>query len=204
MDSVIRLTRGFCHFLNRDAPSLAELPPLDQLGQLKNLSVNNVDRQWHFAERDDCRGEVVECEEASIKLLVPDEQLAEPVEPATTDLDHPAARLLRRVAPLGISFFATTDNMRDVAVGLDDLQRAPAAISGVSAQMLAATNARRLALDDDGLQHGVELCDVMLVRPCHDERQRDATPVHQQMPLAPLFFADPSGWGRRTLAPAAL
>ena len=94
--------------------------------------------------------------------------------------------------------------MRDVAVRLDDLQCMPTSISGVSAQVLAATHARRLALDHDGLQHGVELRDVMLIGPGHDERQRDATSVHQQMTLAPLFFPDPSGWGRRTLAPAAL
>jgi len=32
----------------------------------------------------------------------------------------------------------------------------------------------------------------------HDDRQRDATPVHQQVALAALFFPDPSGWARRS------
>ena len=36
----------------------------------------------------------------------------------------------------------------------------------------------------------------------HDDRQRDATPVHQQVPLAPIFFPDPSGWARRFVAPS--
>ena len=146
---------------------------------------------------------MVEGDEAAMELLVSHEQLAKTVEPTVADLDHPTARFLRRIAPLGISLFATTDDMRDVAVRLDDLQCTPASIAGVGAQVLAATDARRLALDHDGLQHCVELRDVMLVRSGHDERQRDATAVHQQVTLAPLFFPDPSGWDRQTLAQAA-
>ncbi len=78
--------------------------------------------------------------------------------------------------------------MRDVAVRLDDFQGATASMAGVGAQMLAATNARRLALDHDGLQHCAELRNVMPIRPGHDERQWDATPVHQQMTLGSPFF----------------
>jgi hypothetical protein len=37
---------------------------------LKRLSVNYVDRQSHAAERDDRRGNVVECEEAALEFLV--------------------------------------------------------------------------------------------------------------------------------------
>jgi hypothetical protein len=35
------------------------------------------------------------------------------------------------------------------------------------------------------------LRNIMPVGPGHDERQRDATTVHQQMALAPIFFPDP-------------
>ncbi len=76
---------------------------------------------------------MVEREEAAIEFLVSHEQLAEAVEPAMADLDDPAARLPRGVAPLGISFFAATDNMSNVAVLLDDLQGATASIAGVGA-----------------------------------------------------------------------
>jgi hypothetical protein len=105
------------------------------------------------------------------------------------DLDHPAPRLFRRIAPLGIGLRVASDDMRDVAVRLDDLQCTPASISGVCAQVFAAPCAWGLALDHDGPQHGVELRDVMLIGSCHDERQRDATAVHQQVSLAPLFFS---------------
>ena len=53
------------------------------------------------------------------------------------------------------------------------------------------------------VKHRVELRDVMPVGSCHDERQRDTTAVHQQVPLAPPFFLDPSGYARQLLAPRA-
>ena len=35
----------------------------------------------------------------------------------------------------------------------------------------------------------------------HDKRQRDATTVHQQMALAPIFSPGPLDWGQRAIAP---
>ena len=35
----------------------------------------------------------------------------------------------------------------------------------------------------------------------HDERQRDATTVHQQMALAPIFSPGPLDWVQRSIAP---
>ena len=85
----------------------------------------------------------------------------------------------------------------------DDLQRPSASISSIGTQVLAAPGVRGLALDHDGLQHLLELCDVMLIGPGHDERQRDATAVHQQVALAPFFFPDRSGWAPPPVAPRA-
>jgi hypothetical protein len=39
-------------------------------GVLRNLSVNNIYAQQHLAERDDGSGQVVECEEATLELLL--------------------------------------------------------------------------------------------------------------------------------------
>jgi len=86
---------------------------------------------------------------------------------------------------------------------LDDLQRRPTSVTSIGAQVLAAPHAWRLALDHDGLQHGIELRVVMLIGLGHDERQGDATPVHQQVALAAFFFPDLSGWARHLLAPSA-
>ena len=86
---------------------------------------------------------------------------------------------------------------------LDDLQCAPASVPSVGAQVLAAPGDWGLALDHDGLQHLIELRDVMLIGPGHDERQRDATAVHQQVSLAAFFFPDRSGCAPPPLAPKA-
>ena len=77
----------------------------------------------------------------------------------------------------------------------DDLHRPSASISSIGTQVLPAPGVRCLALDHDGLQHLVELGDVMLIGPGHDERQRDATAVHQQVALAPFFFPRSVGLG---------
>ena len=147
---------------------------------------------------------VVERDEAALKLLVSDKQLAEAVEPAVADLDNPASRPLRRVSPLGLGLRASAHDVRDIAMRFDDLQCAPASVAVAGAKVLAASSAWRLSLDHDRAKHRIELGDVMSIRPGHDERQRDATTVHQQVSLASLFFPDPSGSVRRPLAPWAL
>ena len=98
---------------------------------LKNLSVNNVYAERHFSERNDRCGDVraqaggrtTAQARATLRwsFSYRTSSLRKRLKPTVEDLDHPAARLLRRVALLGISFLATTDDMRDVAVRLDDL-----------------------------------------------------------------------------------
>ena len=171
--------------------------------ELKSLSVNNIDLQGYFTERDDRSGEVVERNEAAFELLVSNQQLAKPIEPTVANLDHPAPRLFGRVPLLGIGFIAPTHDVGDVAVRLDDQQGRSPTVAGIGTQVLAASLAGWLALDHDGLQHRIELRDVMLIGPCHDDRQRDATTVHQQVALAPIFSPCPSGLARPPLAPVA-
>ncbi len=170
-------------------------------GASKNLSVNYVYLERHFAERNDGGSYVVQGDEAAFEFLVSHQQLAESIEPAVADLDHPAPSLLGRIAPLGGGLLAAINNVRNVAVRIDDLQSRPTTVSGIGAQVLAAPRGRRLALDHDGTEHLVELRDIVLIGPGHDERQRDATAVHQQVTLAPLFFPDRSGFARPPLAP---
>ena len=144
---------------------------------------------------------MVECEETALEFLIAHQQLAKPVEPAMADLHNPASGFLAGMPLLCRLLLRATDHMRNVAVVLDDLQRRLATISGVQAQMLGATLSRRLALDHDGGQDGVELRHIMPVRSGHDERQGDATAVDQQVTLAAIFFPDRSGWLRPALAP---
>ena len=56
---------------------------------------------------------------------------------------------------------------------------------------------------DAGIEDGFELSDVIAICSGHDQRQRDATPVHQQMSLGSFFFPDLLGWGRQLRSPSA-
>lgn len=169
--------------------------------QTKNLSVNNIYLQIHFAERDDASREMIEREEAAIEFLIAHQQLAKAVEPTMTDLNNPTSGFLSGMPLLGLVLLGATGHMRNVAVALNDIQRRLAAISGVKAQMFGAALRWYLALDHDGGQDGVELRNIMPVRSGHDERQGDATAVDQQMTLAPIFFPDQSGSARPALVP---
>ena len=86
---------------------------------------------------------------------------------------------------------------------LSRLPRGGARITFLSAQIL-----RRRRIDRRSPNHafGQGLRDQRHVRgfrAAHDERQRDATPVHQDTALAPIFFPDQWDSAPRTLAPAA-
>ncbi len=144
---------------------------------------------------------MVECEETALKLFVPHEQFAEAVEPAMANLDHPAPSLLLWGASFGIRLLTSVDDARNIAMAQDDFHRRLSSIARVGAQMLVAPVWRRLALDHNGLKHCIDLGDVVLIGSGHDERQRDATSVHQEVSLAPFFFPDLSDCGRPLLVP---
>ena len=115
--------------------------------------------------------------------------------------NHPAPRLLGGSSPLALHLLATIDNVWDVAMRVDGFGAGATEVSRVSTQMLAAPNGWWAPRDDDGIEDRYEHRDVIHVGCGHDERQRDATTVHQQVTLAPLFFPDRSGWARPLLAP---
>lgn len=157
----------------------------------KSLSVNYVDLQGHLAQHDDRSCDVVERHEAALELLASYQQLAKAIEPAVADRDYPASRLAVWITPLGLGLLAAVNDVRNVAMRFDDLQRAPTSVAGIGAQVLAVPHAGCLALVEHGrLEHGIELRDIMRIGPGHDERQRDAAGVHQQVAFAPLFFPD--------------
>lgn len=144
---------------------------------------------------------MVKREETALKFLVPHEQLAKSVEPTVAHLDHPSSRLLLRIAPFDVRLLAAVNHVRNVAMVQDDLHGRFASVASVGTQVFVASLWRCLALDHDGLKHGIDLGNVVLIGPGHDDRQRDTTPVHQQMSLASLFFPDPSDFGRPLLVP---
>ena len=158
---------------------------LSELGQ-RNVDLGKVPRAG-TTKGDDGGGKVVEGDEAALEFLVAHEQLAEAVEPAMADVDDPASCLLGRIAPLDVGFGTSTNDVRDVAVALDGAKVLGSTVARVGAQMFVSPIWRILAPDDDGCEHVVKPHAVMDVGPCHDERQRDATGVHQQVALASFF-----------------
>lgn len=140
---------------------------------------------------------------ASIQLLVANQQFTEAVEPTVANLHDPAASRVLRIAALGRRLLLATHHMRDVAMALHRLCVLCACVCGIGAQMLAATPRRVGPLDHDGIENQLETFAVMHVGSGHDERQRDATPVHQQVALASFFSPDPLGWDRYLLVPSA-
>ena len=144
---------------------------------------------------------MIERKVAALELLVAHEQFAETVEPAMANLNNPALGLLIRVSSLDFGLLSATDDMRDVAVALDGSQMLRATVSRIGAQMFVSSLWRVLAFDDDSVEHLIKPLAVVDVGPADDERQRDATTVHQQMALAPIFSPDPSDFGRPLLVP---
>src|SRR5690554_1857969 len=59
-------------------------------------------------------------------------------------------------------------------------------------------------LEDYAIKNGFKLAHIMPVRSGYDDGQRDATTVHQDMTLAPVFFPDPSGSSLRFQEPLEL
>lgn len=87
---------------------------------------------------------------------------------------------------------------------LDNFKRRCAGVARVCTQVLVSSQRWIGSLDNDGIEHGFQLGDVMPVCSGHDERQRDATSVHQQMAFAPIFFPDRWDWVQRFPVPVAL
>lgn len=125
------------------------------------------------------------------KLLIPDKQLPEPVEPGVRCLNNPPP-VLRRApsSPL------LPDDSRCIASGANLLTNRFSIISLIRIQKPLSFVRKG---NDHGIKHGTELADVMSVRSGNDQRQRDATCVHQEMALGPFFSPDPWDSGQSPL-----
>ena len=145
----------------------------------KSLSLNSID----FPKGDDSCGKVQECHVGQGALLEPHEQLAEPVHPRVRRLHHPPVCLFP--ALLGLPLLAPGTHVGNVAALGDDPERLGAGVPGVRAEVLLYASR---GTDDATVQDRRQLGHVMTVRPGDGYRQRDPTPVHEDVPLRPPFF----------------
>ena len=140
-----------------------------QLG-IKNLSVNNINLQRHFAERDDGGGQMIQADEAAFQLFIAHQQLAEAVQPTVRNLYNPAPRFLAGNALQILLLLMAAFDVRDVTVQLNQLRRGLPGISSIRAQVLRAALGWQFPLDHNLLQHGSELGYIMPIGSGHDER----------------------------------
>lgn len=118
--------------------------------------------------------------------------------------NNPALGFFCGVAFEFAGLLPTPFDMRDVAMPINDLPCWFSGVTSVGTQVFVSPLGRLDSLDHDAIKYGLQLRDVMPVGSCHDERQRDATTVHQQMTFAAIFFPDPLGWGQRLTEPMVL
>lgn len=88
-------------------------------------------------------------------------------------------------------FLSAALDVGNVAMLFNDRKSWPAGIAGIRTQVLAASLRRRGTLHHDGIKDCGNLADIMSICSGHDDRERDATTVHEQMALAPIFSTDP-------------
>jgi hypothetical protein len=119
------------------------------------------------------------------ELFISDQKLAKSVEPGVRRLHDPAS-VLRRASS---SALLSCDPWR-VASDAYLLTNGLAIVSLIRIQELLRSLGKG---NDDGIEHGHQLTDVMSMCSGNDQRQRDATGVHQYMPFAALFFPGLSG-----------
>ncbi len=144
---------------------------------------------------------MVEREEAAFEFLVAHQQFAKAIEPTMTDLDDPTPGLFLRLTPLELNLRASIGHVRDVSMRLDDGARRLAAVADIGAQVPAAPMRGGRTFEPDRSHYRFQPRNVIHVGCGHDERQRDATAVDQQVSLAATFPPDRSGWARPLPAP---
>jgi hypothetical protein len=132
---------------------------------------------------------------AVIQFLIPHQELAKSVEPGVGGFHHPAS-ILGGTPSLPL---LPADPRAIPMSGEDDLGRF-ALIAPIAIQERVLLGQE----ENQTTQHCLQLAHVMSVGSGDDQRQRDATPVDQQMALAPIFFPGPSGWDPRPLLPGGL
>ena len=159
--------------------------------------------QFDFSERHDRCSQVVECQEAAIKFLIPHQEFSESVEPTVRDLDNPASGFFLRVPFEFAGLLPSAVDMRNIAVFFYDLQSRCAGVARVGTQMFVSSQRWIGSLDFDAIEHDFNLRNIMPVCSGHDEGQRDATTVHQQVAFAPIFSPDPLGWVQHSIEPVA-
>jgi hypothetical protein len=120
-----------------------------------------------------------------------------------TPFDHPSSQPSRRQRDTCCRLPALEQGRRIALLHSGVPGRFPR-VPFVAAEVLGGVIPRITPVQDASRQGRGPQRDIRRLRAAHDEGQRDATPVHQHVARAPIFFPDPGDWGPQPLAPTAL
>lgn len=153
----------------------------------ESLSVN----RYSLSPADKGSSERQQRPVAAFGLFEADQQFAEPIEPGVCSFNHPSARLVAWVLLFLVPFLTTGLHVQLVAVDAAGRKSRETDIGGIGAESLDLPAAGIRPGIDDSLQRRAQQNAVMLVGSAGDERQRDATRVHQEAAFASIFSPDP-------------
>ena len=118
-------------------------------------------------------------------------------------LYDPSSRLELWIAFYFCSLFVSRANVRNISPRGHDI--AFACICCIKTEVFDHASAARLRLSHNlGGEKRVNFLAVMDVGSGHDDRQRDATPVDENVALGTFFSPCPLGWALRIRVPAVL
>jgi len=146
-----------------------------------------------------------QCQIARGCFLEPHQNLPEAVEPRVGRCHHPSPRLVSRDLFLVVPFLSPGNDVRDIPAGHHGGLCRDTEGSLVRTQVLGGVSRPRCrTIPETRVQDRFPPGHVMSIGSGHDERERDATGVHQEMPLASFFSPDPWGCSRQLLVPVGL
>ena len=136
-------------------------------------------------------------------FLKPDQKLPKPVEPRVSHFDNPSPGFVPRDFFQGLLFNSPGNTMGKIPTGQDRQSGRMSQVPLVGKKILFPSAVFRRS-HHLAIQHDLNLGHIVSIGSGHDERERDATGVHQKMALAPFFFPDPSDSFRRPPEPEVL
>lgn len=146
--------------------------------QKEDLSVNNLDAELKFSEHDHGGGKVVQCNEATVKLFIPDKQLAKSVEPVTGYVDDPTTYSCARPLFQPRGSLRSPYQMSDIALVSDRCLRYLFCVNWIGTKMVTVSKRRIRPPHHDLASHQPDLRNTVPIRAGDEERQQRATFVY--------------------------
>ena len=148
-------------------------------------------------------GQLKETFVTPLQRFIANREFTKEIEPPMTPFDHPSPPSRRRFRDT-VCRRAALLQRRRIPFSLGGLPGGLAGVPFLPAQILGGEGIRLRSPNDPLGQRLRHQRDIRRFGAADDQRQGDAATIHQQAPLASIFFPDPSGSVQPPLAPTAL